>query len=98
MMRGAKSKKPKSVRDTMSTFLRQLATFKTNNGAKIATVLKYQEELGPEWTTKVAASLDDIIREYQHLRDVLEAGTGKYEDRESTRMITLQQPDEKARR
>jgi hypothetical protein len=78
-----RKRKPKDVRATMSAFLRQLATtFKTNR-AKLITVVKYREELGPEWCLRVVASLDDIIDEYQRLRAALEAKKPKATDRKA---------------
>ena len=71
----SRATKPKpTVHMAMNTLLRQLATFRKNNSNKLATIIKYQEELGPEWTTKVLASLDDIIWKFQRLRQALEAG------------------------
>ena len=45
------------------------ATSFKNTRARLITVVKFREELGPEWCSKVVASLDDIIDGYQHLKD-----------------------------
>jgi hypothetical protein len=77
-----RKRKPKDVRATMSAFLRQLATTFKNHRAKLIVIVKLREELGPEWCTKVAASLDDIIDDYQRLRAALEAGNAAYAKQE----------------
>lgn len=63
---------PKPARMAMEKLLRQLEAFRKDNSDKIITIIKYREELGPEWTTKVLASLDDIIHKFQRLRQALE--------------------------
>ena len=63
--------KPKVTRE-MNALLRSLSKYKNNTSAKLAVIIKYKKELGPEWCTKVVASLDDIIHEFQRLRNALE--------------------------
>jgi hypothetical protein len=67
----AKPKVSKVTRE-MNALLRSLAKFKGNTSAKVAVVIKYKEELGPEWCTRVLASLDDIIALFQHQKNALE--------------------------
>ena len=67
-----KRKKRPTVRKAMDTFLRGLAKSHKNNCAKLRTIIKYRDQLGPEWCLKVTASLDDIIEELQRLRAALE--------------------------
>ena len=83
-----KARRKKDVRMLMGSFLRQLATSFKNNRNKLITIVKYQDELGPEWTTRVVASLDDIIREFQHLRAALEAGNAKYDVKQQKTLPT----------
>ena len=71
-----RKKDRRNVRTVMNTFLRGLATFHNNNGAKLRTIIKYRDQLGPEWCLKVTSSLDDIIEELQRLRTALEDDEG----------------------
>ena len=63
--------KHKDVRKVMDQFLRQFAKSYKLQREKLHGIVKFREELGPEWCLKVTGQLDDVIEEFQRVRSAL---------------------------
>jgi hypothetical protein len=73
-----KAKKRRNVRKVMDQFLRQFAKSYRRQGEKLHGIVKYRDELGPEWCLKVTTALDDVIEEFQRVRSALDVENDRH--------------------
>jgi hypothetical protein len=67
-----RAKRKPNVRQVMSQFLGQFAKSYKLQREKLHGIVKFREELGPEWCLKVTGQLDDVIEEFQRVRSALD--------------------------